>query len=403
MSIVAGLDWSLTKWKQPTVFSLELMKLAHYHKTHQKDIFKMAYEFNSEAFDKVYISKDYEDFLYPDYIMTDPKSEYVGLAISGGLYHPFPPEIESRPADTSIYDGMFKYYKKARDGKKLFNNMINACHLRVSLDGTTIDDNWSSQLIPATGRVRHVILHDRDVGKIKDSYTFVQSLANYYGKRQTRLGFKFPVIITDDKSALAWGSLTKSPGLSNLHFYNLISDAALESISIFKQQFTYVINNEYWTKERFLKEIPHILLQGMYLSKWAIPLLLKIEDDFKIDDEWRQVVSIFNDYMKSCCQYRNELVFSWFTYCKYCYLGLQREEKVDLFTYLKEEAPEFFNLIYNVEYVTFEQGEFVPHMYTWGEINKGGGYGGYHYKQKKSQLEMYNYATLISPEYLYLD
>lgn len=405
--IIGCLDWSLIRWKQPTIFSLELMKLAHYHKVHQRDIVKMLFEFASDQYDKVYINKDYEDYLYPEYIMTDPKVTYNGLAISNNKYVAMDEIIENRPADTSLYEDMFKYYRRNSDGRSMFNRLMSACHLRMSLDGEGVSEFWDKQLIEKRkGRLTNVILHDKEVTKVRDSYKLLEHIRKYYGMKSTKIGFKFPLIVTNNDSALLWGRFEKTIGVSNIHFHDLIEDEVLEDISLTKQRLTYVINNRYWTLSKFINEFPRILLQGMFLSKWAIPLLLKIEDDFLLPNEWHQMVNAFNAYIKNCVAYRNTLVFSAFTYMKYCYLDLQKEEKVHLFKYIKEEQPDLFNFLYNVEYVTFEKNRFVPHMYTWGEIEEGGGYGGYYYQKgqkNKKVIEDYSYGELITPNYLYLD
>lgn len=406
MAIIALLDWDLCRWRQPTVFSLELMKLAYYHKVKERDIVQMITAYNTEKVSKLYIWKDYEDYSYPELIMKDPKVQWGGLALSNGIYSALPPEIENCPADTSIYEPLFKYYKRTSNAKQIHKNMLKAYHLRLSLDGKTVNVDWEKQLSSVTGRVQHVILHDKDIINVRDAYSAISYIGNKYGRKNVRLGFKFPVNITNPEDLVIWGDLTKSTDLANLNLYDIMPDEVIENISINKQQFTYVINRRFWTYEKFLKEIPRILLQGMFLSKWAITISLKVEKDFILEEEWLQCIEMLNNYFRSCVLYRNRLVFCGFTYCKYCYGKLQEPEKINLFKFLKDKQPEFFDLLYGTEYVSFENNKFIPHMYTWGEIEKGGGYGGYYYQQgkiEKNQPVQLNYADFILPEQLYLE
>ena len=79
MAVIGLLDWDLTRWKQPTVFNLELMKLAYYHKVILRDVVQMEQKFDSSMCTKVFIQKDYEDYDYPQHITADPKVLWRGL------------------------------------------------------------------------------------------------------------------------------------------------------------------------------------------------------------------------------------------------------------------------------------------------------------------------------------
>ena len=63
--IIGLMDWDLTKWKSPTVFNLELMKLSYYYKMRQH-IVQMVRRYRSDMVTRLYIQKDYEDFDYGD-------------------------------------------------------------------------------------------------------------------------------------------------------------------------------------------------------------------------------------------------------------------------------------------------------------------------------------------------
>lgn len=408
MSIIGLLDWDLTRWRHPTVFSLELMKLAHYYKVYEKDIVKMMYGYDKpEAYSKIIISKDYEDYLYPKLIMENPDVEYRGLALSTH-YVPMDDLIENRPADTSIYSGMKKYYKRTGQNQAVFKRMIEGCHLRISLDGETINKDWSKQLLVSENRVRNVILHDKDAAHIKDSLDLLQDVCLHYGRRNVRLGTKFPLIVRTDEELLTWGRIYKAPELNNMYLEDIMSNETMYALTDYKQQLTYLINNRYWTIEKFINGLPKIFLQGIFLSQYSIPILLKIDKDFLVDEEWHRFVDFLNSYFRIRIIYRNSLVFGAHAYCKHCYNALQREEKIKMFQFIRDNQPILFDFLYDVEEAHYNNGELTPELFSWEEIEKRGGYGGYEYRKKRllqeeAERNVLNYEDFILPEYLYLE
>lgn len=266
MATIGLLDWDLTRWRQPTVFNIDLMKLAYYHKVKQRDVVEMEQKFFSDFCSKVYIQKDYEDFEYPTYITEDPKVVWSGLAVNEGHFAPLPEEIEVCPADTTIYNKMSKYYAGHADNKSAYNNMMKAVHFRLSRDGETLATNWDKQMQPRDkNKVAHFICHDLNLTNICGAYEAIDSIAAEYGRKNFRLGFKFPLRIYSVDELLKWGSVTKTPGVSNAYLYTLMPDEALVELTYFKQQFTYLITNDYWTRETFIGALPKILIQAIFL------------------------------------------------------------------------------------------------------------------------------------------
>lgn len=406
MAVIGLLDWDLTRWKQPTVFNLELMKLAYYHKVLLRDIVQMEYKFSSEMCSQVFIQKDYEDFEYPPFITSDPKVTWRGLALSDGVYSPLPLEIEQCPADTSIYEGFAKYYKRTQDSQRVYKSLMSACHLRLTLDGEHPFEGWEKQIDKEKESLKYLVFHDKNLRAIESVSKIIKDVANYYGRSNLKFGFKFPLSIQSPDDLWDWGRLAKITGLSNANLYTLMPDQLLDQITPFKQTLTYYIKSPEWTAKTFIDSLSKIFIQAMFLSSHNITLLLKFDRDFIIDQRWHQFVEMFNSYIESCVIYRHRLVYCCFTYCKYCYDKLVKEEKIELFNFIKQQNSELFDFLYGLEYATFENGIFVPHMYTSQEFAQGGGYGGYFYKRAnkgKNQSEQFNYAEIIQPDRVYLE
>lgn len=266
MAIIGLLDWDLTRWRQPTVFNIDLMKLAYYHKVKCRDVVQMEQKFSSEFCTQVRIQKDYEDFEYPPFIIEDPKVIWNGLALSEGKFNPLPPEIEICPADTSIYNKMDKYYNGSMENKAAYANMMKAVHFRLDDGNGNLIPHWDKQMVPQTkGKVAHFICHDVDLASIRGAYDVIDSVAAEYGRKNFRLGFKFPLHIQTADELLHWGSVTKTPHVSNAYLYTLMPDEVLAELTYFKQQFTYLITNEFWTRETFIEALPKILIQAIFL------------------------------------------------------------------------------------------------------------------------------------------
>ena len=192
MAIIGLLDWDLTRWKQPTVFNLELMKLAYYHKVIMRDIVQMEQRFDSSMCTKVFIQKDYEDYDYPQIITSDPKVLWRGLALSEGVYKPMDLEIEQCPADATIYENFAKYYRKDAESKAIYKTLMSASHLRLTLDGENPFPDWHKQLTLTDGRVKHIIFHDKNLRAVSGISQIIRDLGNEYGRANLRVGFKFP-------------------------------------------------------------------------------------------------------------------------------------------------------------------------------------------------------------------
>ena len=406
MAVVGLLDWDLTRWKQPTAFSLELMKLGYYHKVVLRDIVQMEKKFSSEMCTKVLIQKDYEDYDYPDKIVTDPKVEWRGLALSNGIYSPMDLEIEQCPADTSIYQGFGKYYQRTEEARVAFKALMAADHLRLTLDGRTPFEGWEKQLRDSDGKTKHIIFHDKDLRAVPDLSNIVRDIANEYGRKNVRVGFKFPLLVETPDELWDWGRLSKTRGLSNFNLCSLMPDKIIDQMTPYPQRLTYLINSTHWSTETFIDSLPKIFLQAMFLSSHNITMLLKFDRDFIVHPMWYLFERVFNAYVTSRVAHRREFEYCMFTFCKYAYDKISREDKIALFQFIKEQNADLFELLYSLEYARYENGILVPHMYTHKEIMQGGGYGGYFYRKTnkgKDKPEQFNYAELIQPESIYLE
>lgn len=250
-------------------FNLEVMKLSAYYKK-KGEIVVLSPYFTPEKNTKFIFRKDYDDGRYPNRL-TAPNVEYGGLAFSNNIYQPLPLEIERMRPDTSIYAKAESIILEApgreREKKKIFQNMMEAEHCRLSLDGETIWPEYAKQF-HFLATARNLMIHDYNLGAIKDSFEVVKNILSQARTDgwATRVGMKFPVQVSDGQSLLNWSSLK-----SNSTFYSLRYDGVIEpeyfskwvggqrDKAIFKQ-IEYHVTASRYEPDHFIKDLlPEIL------------------------------------------------------------------------------------------------------------------------------------------------
>ena len=158
-------------------FNLEAMKLSAYYKK-QGEIVVLSPQFTPEKNTKFIYRKDYNDGVFPLNLMS-PNVEYGGLAFSNNVYEPLPLEIERMRPDASIYARaeplILSATGREREKKKIFQNMMEAEHCRLSLDGKTVWDEYPRQF-KFLANARNLMLHDYNLGEVENSFDTVRRL-----------------------------------------------------------------------------------------------------------------------------------------------------------------------------------------------------------------------------------
>ena len=289
-------------------FNLECMKLSAYYKK-KGEIVILSPSFTPERNTKFFYRKDYNDGEFPPNLLNTPNVEYGGLAFSNNKYYPLPLEIEKMKPDASLYQkaaGLILGDMSQRR-QKIFRNMMEAEHCRISLDGKTVWPDYPRQFISLPS-ARNLMLHDYDLGAIEGGFETVQrilSRARHDGWA-TKVGMKFPVQTHDGQSLLNWSSLNTNSTFYSLRYDGVIDDDAfLEWVGRIRQkavfnQIEYNVTASRYTENHFIEHLlPKIFRQVIISRSYYVFFTLIYDDDFFTDKRWCDVLRLFNYYHNS--------------------------------------------------------------------------------------------------------
>ena len=358
-------------------FNLELMKLSAYYKK-KREVVILSPVLTPERHQKFFLRKDYDDGNFPMGLEKIPNLDYGGFAFSNGIYAPMEPEIETMRPDTSLYDNMEKTIiaAKGRDQRKIFQNMMEAEHCRLSLDGKTIWEDYPKQF-KFLKTARNLIFHDFDLGLIEGGFDEVKRLlarARTDGWA-TRVGMKFPVTCTQGQDLLNWISIKPNSTFYSLRYDGVIDPDAFQEFvgvvrekAIYKQLDYYITASSANQKEFLDKYIQQVFRQVVKARSYRVFFSLKYEENFFIDSRWERVLDLFNFYHNSMKHLPQSVYFkkiykdTLFDFAKATYNDLPfyyrqamtKQEIRELFAFVREENPALFEDFYEFNVSSME-------------------------------------------------
>ena len=358
-------------------FNLEAMKLSAYYKG-KREVVILSPSLTPERHQKFFLRKDYNDGDFPLGIEKIPNLEYGGYAFTNGIYAPLPLEIEKMRPDSSLYERVEKTIMatKGRDTKKIFQNMMEAEHCRLSLDGKTIWEDYPKQF-KFLQSARNLMFHDYDLGQIEGSFEEVKRLlarARTDGWA-TRVGMKFPVTCTKGQDLLNWMSIRPNSTFYSLRFDGVIEDECFRDFvgiarekSVYKQLDYCVTASSANQKEFLEKYIQQIFRQVVKARSYRVFFSLKYEENFFIDSRWEKVLDLFNFYHNSMSCLPQSVYFqkiskdTLFDFARATYddlpfyyrKAMTKQEIRELFAFVREENPALFDDFYQFNVSSME-------------------------------------------------
>ena len=358
-------------------FNIDLMKLSSYYKK-KREVVVLSPQFTPERHQKFFLRKDFDDGNFPMGLESVPNLNYGGYAFSNGIYLPMEPKIEVMHPDASLYDNMEKTImaSKGRDPRKIFQNMMEAEHCRLSLDGKTIWEDYPKQF-KFLKTARNLMFHDFDLGAIEGSFDEVQDLL----KRArtdgwaTRVGMKFPVTVTTGPDLLKWISIRPNSTFYSLRFDGVIDDDSFEEFvgrirekAVYKQLDYYITASSANQQEFITKYIRRILRQVIKARSYRVFFSLKYEENFFIDKNWEKVLDLFNFYHNSMKDLPQSVYFqrigkdtlfdfaraTYDTLPTYYKRAMTKQQIRDVFAFVREEMPALFEDFYELNIDSME-------------------------------------------------
>lgn len=361
--------------------NLEAMKLASYYKKN-KEIVILTTSFNPDRHQKFFLRKDYDDGIYPKKMQTYKNLEYGGFAFTNNIYKPLPEEIEICKPDTSIYEKMETAFMNSGvgDRKKIFQNIINSEHGRISLDGKTIWPNYMKQFkyLPTS---RNLMLHDFDLGAIDGGFEEVEYILSKARRDgwATKIGMKFPVNVYNGQDLQRWASLNPNRTFYSIRYNGIVDYDSWERY-ILQSRYTGVyINLEYnitgggiTEKELISSGLRRIFRQVILSRSRRIHFSLKYMDNFFSDSKWERVVDFFQFYLSSLTSEKaaryykamvNDTAFDFAKhimekpYKTYGEKAIGREEAREIFNFIRENNYPLFQDLYECNFKRLQEGE----------------------------------------------
>lgn len=357
-------------------FNLELMKLSSYYKAHNS-IVSMANSFCPEKYGKFIYRKDYYDGTFEknfvDYI---DKIDFGGLSFSNNHYVQLPPEVEKTIPDTSIYDNFKFFFGTNKSYIKLFDSMTRAQNLRLSLDGKNIWEDYRSQL--ETEKRTNFYFHDYNLNDIEGSAEEIKNLQRKYRFRYPyyRIGNKFPIQVNCLSDLIKWRDIGILNSLFTLRYDGIMEDEELiEAVRVkigrpillnFEYDITYNLANE----EEFIRLLPKIYKQVVFLRMHGLTFSLYYRSNFFVDKRWIRVIQLMNMFCRTSSNLFGDTgiikihLDSMYNYVSKFkkdtfYKPISIDEARKLFLFVKDHSYETFKDFYECHVVKLEGGSFV--------------------------------------------
>lgn len=357
------------------IFNLEIMKLASYFKRN-REITVLSPLISPERYSKFYLRKDYYDGTFPSGLNKHDNLTYGGLAFTEGIYIPMEEEIEQSIPDTHVYDKykeIFYGFKDTKRSKEEFTSLSNNIHLRLSLDEKTIWKSFEKQILP-TSKANIIYFHDKNLNNIKDSFEAAKYLLTKYSRahnHSAKIGVKFPIICQNIQEFDKWNKFNHTDGFFTIQINGPISDEEIAKIietntfaccSRIKYNIAPVLSNKNYFIETIL---PKIFKQVIFCCNHHKQILLTIDDNFKIEKEWQDLIMLFNLYLRASRKYKKIPSFSQFCGAmrsiEHPRKGdiLHIEDARKIFNLVYDKNNELFKMFYECNQVQLKGGEFV--------------------------------------------
>ena len=371
MGTILVYDWDYFHYPH-VIPNLECAKYAAWRKK-KRDIVVCSPVFEPAHYTSIFFRKEYDDGIYDNRILR-PNVEYGGRAFSE-LYKPYPLEMERIEPDFTIYDKYRDMYGTKKADREEIKTILNATHVRLSLDGKTLEPFPFDRLRP---RHPSVILHDYDLGNIPGAFELLEEVAaSRPSGLSYRIGNKYPINIYNFQDLQKWLKLPPMGTCFYLQYNGVFTDeeiielmrAPVLGLRQMVYNFTYNCPNE----EVFVEKVlPQIYKQALFLRSHRQKILLNIDTEFFKTKELLDLLKLI-DCFYGKTRHLDLLMPETQTLYKYCSWGKRAELEVlpwihfrvsleemrASFQYIRKHNYEVFDMFYSMPNVIAKGGKLV--------------------------------------------
>lgn len=290
-----------------TAPNLELMKYATYYKN-RGEVTTISPHLNPSFFKTFIYRKDYDDGDFPN-LSKYNNVIYGGLGYSNNQYVPLPQEIEELVPDTTIYNKMKPIFGNNLTNERIFNTCLNCRHLRLSLDGKTVWPDFLKQIDES--RINNYFFHDYDLNKIEGSTDAIKLLLNTGRVRRgvNLISNKFPIKVYNEEDLEKWAHFLVSSDFFNLNYYGLMSTEYFKyfirtsTLQNSGKSIQYIVTYGFKDQQDFVDNgIETMYDQFIIACTNHKKISLIYDDDFFIDDIWKDFFLLLELFNSSICQ-----------------------------------------------------------------------------------------------------
>ena len=359
-------DGDLHLYPQVPFFNLELMKYSTYYKQ-RRQIVAFSPRFEPTYYSKYLIRQDYPS-KHP-YSMQYKNIVYGGRAFDGENYQPLPLDIELCRPDTSLYNKIETKIVCNKETKDSFSIMRHAEHVRLSLDGKTINPKWDKQLRLESDNFG-LILHDYDLGQIDGVYDLVaDNLSEIINnKNGARIGMKFPMQVNTEIDLLKWLQFPPLNQYYSLQYNGILTTDHVEELkenrklSAAQEQVVINITKNITYEDFVTTGIVKIFKSILDLRRHQLVFPLIYDRTFFTDKRWIDVLKLLDFFIthirnniRKDYYYTYKVPYETFYGCikkelnktKYGHLSYFSKEPVQrAFQFVREHNYELFKMFY---------------------------------------------------------
>lgn len=370
MAVILVYDWDYFHY--PSVIpNLECAKYAAWRKS-KRDIVVFSPEFEPAQYTSIFFRKEYDDGIYDNKILR-PNVEYGGRAFSE-QYKPFSLEMEHIIPDFEIYKKYKEQYGTTKPRREEIRTILNATHVRLSLDGKTLEPFPYERLQPYHPSV---ILHDYDLSSVPGAFELLEDVSR---RRPSglpyRIGNKYPINVYSFDELMKWLKLPPMGTVFYLQYNGMFTTDELvalceKPILGLRQMvynFTYGCSDENYF---MMNQLGEFYKQLLFLRSHETKILLNINNGFFKTPELLNLMKLFNCfYGRSRCEYippHRETLYKWCAWKQRAYLevmpwshfSVTLQQMRESFQYMRIHNYEVFDMFYSMPNVILQGGKLV--------------------------------------------